>query len=324
MRLLRGGARDLPVRQQTLRATIEWSYQLLEPGEQRLFEVLSVFSGAGFEAVEVVAAELDWLTETQVDILDGLASLVDKSLLRQADAGAGEPRLVMLETIREYAAERLDDLPEFGAAARRGHAAYFAEFAGRQSEHLTGRRREPALAEMTTELENLRLAWDHWVVTGALDQLNKLVDSLWLLYDARGWYHDTVRLTTDLLEVRALMATKGYTPEVEEVYARTLELFEGRQVPQLFPVLRNLASFYNFRGEFDSGARMRGRSCAWPTSSRTPACWSTGTCSWAPTWRSWMTCTPAWSTWTRLSPTSDPSRIQRAAIGSATIRASCA
>ena len=279
LRLLRGGARDLPARQQTLRATIEWSYQLLEPGEQRLFELLSVFSGAGLEGVEV-AAELDWLAETRVDILDGLTSLVDKSLVRQVDSGEGEPRVVMLETIREYAAERLDDTPEFAAAARRAHAAYFAEFARRQSQHLTGRGREPALAAMATELENLRLAWDHWVAANDLDQLNKLVDSLWLLYDARGWYHDTVRLTTDLLEVlsasastpdrvlqevtlrtslaRALMASKGYTPEVEETYARTLELFEGHQVPQLFPVLRNLASFYNFRGEFAEGARMAG------------------------------------------------------------------
>jgi predicted ATPase/class 3 adenylate cyclase len=278
LRLLRGGARDLPARQQTLRATIEWSYQLLEPGEQRLFELLSVFSGAGFEAVEVVAAELDRLAGRQVDVLDGLASLVDKSLVRQADAGEGEPRVVMLETIREYAAERLDDLPEYAAGARRAHAAYFAGFAGRQWEHLTGRRRELALAAMAAELENLRLAWDHWVAVNDLDQLNKLVDSLWLLYDARGWYHDTIGLTTDLLEVlsssastpdrvlqevtlrtslaRALMATKGYTPEVEEVYARTLELFEGRQVPQLFPVLRNLGNFYGFRGDFDKSSRM--------------------------------------------------------------------
>ena len=276
--LLRGGARDLPARQQTLRATIEWSYQLLEPGDQRLFELLSVFSSAGLEAVETVVAELDRLTETQLDILDGLASLVDKSLIRQAEAGVEEPRLVMLETIREYAAERLDDRPEFAPAARRAHAAYFADFARRQWEHLTGRRREPALAAMAADLENLRLAWDQWVAAGDLDQLNKLVDSLWLLYDARGWYHDTLRLTTDLLEVlsssestpdrvqqevtlrtslaRALMASKGYAPEVEEVYTRTLELFDGRQVPQLFPVLRNLASFYNFRGEFDKGARM--------------------------------------------------------------------
>jgi predicted ATPase/class 3 adenylate cyclase len=278
LRLLRGGARDLPARQQTLRATIEWSYQLLEPGEQRLFELLSVFSSAELEAVEVVAEELDRLAGTPLDVLDGLASLVDKSLVRQADAGAAEPRVVMLETIREYAAERLDDRPELAAATRRAHAAYFADFARRQWEALTGRRREQALAAMTTDLENLRLAWDHWVAANDLDQLNKLVDGLWLLYDARGWYHDTVRLTTDLLEVlssspstpdrvlqevtlrtslaRALMATKGYTPEVEEVYARTLELFEGRQVPQLFPVLRNLGNFYGLRGEYDKAARM--------------------------------------------------------------------
>ena len=115
---------------QTLRATIEWSYQLLEPSEQRLFELLSVFSGAGFEAVETVAAELDRLTGTQLDVLDGLASLVNKSLVRWTAARADEPRVVMLETIREYAAERLDDRSELAAGARRAHAACFADFAG--------------------------------------------------------------------------------------------------------------------------------------------------------------------------------------------------
>src|SRR5206468_1966941 len=98
LRLLRSGARDLPARQQTLRATIEWSYQLLDPGEQRLLELLSVFSSAGFDAVEAVAAGIEQFTGTGVDILDGVASLLDKSLIRQADPEAGEPRLVMLET----------------------------------------------------------------------------------------------------------------------------------------------------------------------------------------------------------------------------------
>src|SRR5947208_2492888 len=116
LRLLHGGAQDLPARQQTLRATIEWSYQLLEPGEQRLFELLSVFSGISFDAVEAVAGKIDDLRGTGIDTLDGLASLADKSLIRQAEAGAGEPRLAMLETIREYATERLDDLPDFSAA----------------------------------------------------------------------------------------------------------------------------------------------------------------------------------------------------------------
>ncbi|MGA9577878.1 MAG: AAA family ATPase [Terrimicrobiaceae bacterium] len=106
LKLLRGGARDLPVRQQTLRDTIDWSYELLDSGEQRLFALLSVFRGCTFAAVEVVASGMKRLDETGVDILDGLTSLVDKSLIRRADQGTGEPRLLMLETIREYAAER--------------------------------------------------------------------------------------------------------------------------------------------------------------------------------------------------------------------------
>jgi predicted ATPase/class 3 adenylate cyclase len=278
LRLLRGGARDLPARQQTLRATIDWSYQLLEPGEQRLLELLSVFSTAGLDAVEAVAGEIDSVSETGVDVIDGVASLLDKSLIRQADSSDGEPRLVMLETIREYAAERLDEQPQFSAAARRAHSAYFAEFAHRQWEHLTGQRREPALAAMTADIDNLRLAWDYWVGQRDLDQLNKLLDSLWLVYDARGWYHATIDLTTDLLDIlssspstperaaqevtlrtslaRALMAIKGYTPEVEQAYTRALDLVQGQQLPQLFPVLRSLATFYNYRAEFDKGAQV--------------------------------------------------------------------
>jgi predicted ATPase/class 3 adenylate cyclase len=279
LKLLGSGARDAPVRQQTLRATIEWSYELLEPGEQRLFELLATFSGARFEAVEVVAGSVNGDGGTGIDTLDGLASLVDKSLIRQTDRGNGEPRLVMLETIREYAAERLDNLPEFSAAARRAHAVYFADFARRQWEHLTGEGRDVALAAMAAEIENLRLAWSYWVGEGDLDQLNKLLDSLWLLYDARGWYHATIELTRELLDVlsstpstpdraiqevtlrtslaRALMAIHGYTQEVEEAYARALELVEGeRELPQVFPVLRGLASFYNYRAEFEKGAQV--------------------------------------------------------------------
>jgi predicted ATPase/class 3 adenylate cyclase len=279
LQLLRSGARDLPVRQQTLRATIEWSYQLLEPGERRLFELLSTFSGTGLEAVEVVVGRVNGLNGTGVDTVDGLTSLLDKSLIQQVNPGVGEPRLLMLETIKEYASERLRELPEFCSAARRAHATYFADFAQQQWEHLTGPRREPALAAMATDIENLRIAWRYWVTEGDLDQLNKLVDSLWLLYDARGWYHATIELTTDLLDAlasspstpdratqevtlrtslaRALMAIKGYTPEVEEAYERALGLFEGTQeLPQLFPVLRGLANFYIYRAEFEKGAQM--------------------------------------------------------------------
>jgi predicted ATPase len=279
LQMLGSGARDAPARQQTLRATIEWSYELLEPGEQRLFELLSAFSGAAFDAVEAVAGNVNGRSGTQIDTLDGLASLVDKSLIRQADPVDGEARLVMLETIREYAAEQLDEQAEFGAATRRAHAAYFADFAHRQWEDLTGDRRDAALAAMTANLENLRLAWRHSMGERDLDQLNKLLDSLWLLYDAQGRYQATIDLASEVLDVlssapanperalqeltvrtgraRAQMALHGYTEQVEQDYAGALELFEGkRDLPQLFPVLRGLASYYNYRADFEKSVEV--------------------------------------------------------------------
>jgi predicted ATPase/class 3 adenylate cyclase len=280
LKLLRGGARDLPVRQQTMRDAIDWSYELLDAGEQRLFELLSVFpGGCSFEAVEGAASGIERLDETGVDILDGLASLLEKSLIRQVDQDNGERRLLMLETIREYAAERLDEDPEFGAAARRAHAVYFAGFAQGQWERLTGQAREAALEALVSDIENVRTAWVYWVGERDLEQLNRFVDSLWLLYDARGWYHAAVNLANDLLNIlsstpstpgrvqqeimlqtslaRALLAIKGYTPEVEAAYTRALELSQAAgEIPQLFPVLRGLASLYNFLAEFEKAAHM--------------------------------------------------------------------
>jgi predicted ATPase/class 3 adenylate cyclase len=279
LQMLRGGARDLPERQQTLRHTIDWSYELLEAGEKTLFEVVSVFSGGTFEAVEAVAGEIEHLGEGQMDILEGLVSLVDKSLIRLTDDPSGEPRLRMLETIREYAADRLEVDPDLYHAACRAHAAYFADFAERQWERMAGQERLAAVEEMAAEVENLKIAWRYWAAEGDLEQLHKMVNGLWLLYDRRSWYQATVELTTDLLHIlsatpsspeqarqeimlqtslaRALLAIKGYTPEVEEAYTRALELSEGQgEIPQLFPVLRGLSSYYMYRAEFDKGVQI--------------------------------------------------------------------
>jgi predicted ATPase/class 3 adenylate cyclase len=265
---------DAPARQRTLRGTIEWSYQLLTGRERQVFEELSVFQGgATVVAIESICAPVGG-----GETLDDLASLVDNSLLRQVET-EGEPRFDMLKTIKGYAAERLEDQPELSAATQRAHAAYFADFAQRQWEHLTGPRREPALAAMAADIANLRASWHYWVAAKDLARLNKLVDSLWLFYDAQGWYHATVQVATDLLTVlsstpssperamqevmlrtslaRALMAIHGYTREVEDAYGHALEVFEGqREIPQLFPVLRGLASFYNYRAEFEKGAQV--------------------------------------------------------------------
>jgi predicted ATPase/class 3 adenylate cyclase len=280
LKLLRGGARDLPARQQTLQDTIGWSYELLEEGEKGLFAVVSVFSGCTFEAV---AAVVDGLKHDGIvlvdDVVDRLVSLVDKSLVRLSEEGEAEPRLRMLETIREYAAGRLKADPDLNSAVCREHAIYFAGFAQRQWQRMMGYQREEAMSETAADVDNLQIAWRYWAEKGELEQLHKMVDALWLLYDGRGWYQATVELTTDLLNIlsttpsspegveqeimlqtslaRALMVTKGYTPEVEEAYTRALRLSEGLgEIPQLFPVLRGLSSYYMYRAEFDKGREM--------------------------------------------------------------------
>jgi predicted ATPase/class 3 adenylate cyclase len=283
LRLLRSGPRDLPERQQTLRATMDWSYELLGAREQRLFELLAVFAGAEIAAVEAVATDVaadvaddDGL---DLDVLDGLASLADKSLLRRVDVPGGEPRMAMLETIREFAADRLAQRPDVSARVCRAHAAYYAEMAHRLRADLTGNEREAALATLAADVANLRTAWAFWVAAGDLEQLDRLADSLLILNDARGWYLDTVGLTSDMLAVleaseaspdrvgreialrislaRALMATRGFTREVEDAFAGALDLFErGGDVRQQHSVLRGLASLYQFRGQFDRAAAL--------------------------------------------------------------------
>jgi predicted ATPase len=117
-----GGARDLPARQRTLRNTIDWSYALLDTEEQTMFAHLGVFvRGCTVEAAEAVCSASGALA---ADVLDGLASLVDKSLLRQDAGRDSELRLVMLETIREYAQEQLGERDEVDAL-RHLHANYY-------------------------------------------------------------------------------------------------------------------------------------------------------------------------------------------------------
>ena len=124
--VLTSGAQDLPLRQQTLRKTIAWSYGLLPEDEKRLFRRLAVFvGGCTLEAAEAVCTAPGDLEE---DVLDGVARLMDKSLLRQEAASEGEPRLLLLETIREYGLERLKASGE-AEALRRQHATFFLTMA---------------------------------------------------------------------------------------------------------------------------------------------------------------------------------------------------
>jgi predicted ATPase len=269
LRALGGGARDLPQRQQTLRAAIDWSYQLLDPAEQRLFAVLACFEGTTIEAVEGVVGQLHaW--PSQVEPVDSLTSLVDKSLMRRIDSG-DEPRFEMLESIREYALERLEAEPPLAADARLAHARYYARWTESLAARSGGADDATTLSLLATEVENLRAAWRGWVGERDLDRLQALMGGLWRLYDARGWYRGVTDLAGDVLAVldalestperqvlaatlrgsqaRALMSMEGFSPEVEAAFERLLESVAGGDAPQVFPVLRALAAVYAFRAE---------------------------------------------------------------------------
>jgi len=149
-----GGGRDLPERQRSLRGAIDWSHELLAEPEQVLFRRLSVFRG-GFtmEAAEAICRPEE---ELGLDAVDGVSSLHDKSLLRR-DESATELRLAMLETIREYARDRLVESGE-SAEIQRRHAAFFLELAERAGGELRGPERDRWLDRLDRELDNLRAA----------------------------------------------------------------------------------------------------------------------------------------------------------------------
>ncbi len=165
LQLLTAGPRNLPPRQQTLRGALDWSYDLLSEKEKTLFRLLSVFvGGCTMEAVERI-----WEMSQQAnpafqyspsEQLDLITSLLDKSLLRHEIGPQGEPRFVLLETIREYGLEKLEEAGN-EQAVRRIHTAYMIERAEQAEPHLTAADRDPWLLVLDAELDNFRaaLAW---------------------------------------------------------------------------------------------------------------------------------------------------------------------
>ena len=155
LQLLTGGARDLPQRHQTLRAAMDWSYDLLTPTEQKLFRRLSVFvGGCTLEGAEAVC---DAKGDLGLDVLDGMESMVDKSLAQRDEQADGEPRFVMLETIREYALEKLEASGE-KALTKRAHAAFCLVLAEEKAMEQSGTVSADWLAHYGIEHDNFRAA----------------------------------------------------------------------------------------------------------------------------------------------------------------------
>ena len=154
LQILTSGARDVAVRQQTLRNTIEWSYHLLDAQEQQLFRRLSIFAGGcTLEAVEAICANAE---DEAGSVLDRLTSLLDKSLLLRKEQGT-EPRFAMLETIRAYGLEALSASGEM-ETMRKAHAAYFLTLAQKMEQALWGPEQAACLDRLELEHDNIRAA----------------------------------------------------------------------------------------------------------------------------------------------------------------------
>lgn len=182
LQLLTGGARDLPERQQTLRAAMDWSYDLLNAAEQKLFRRLSVFvGGCDLEGVEAVC---DTKGDLDLDLLDGMASMVDKSLVQQVERSGGESRFVMLETIREYALEKLTASGE-EKLSRQAQAAYCLVLAEEEATEHGGAESAAWLERCALEHDNLRASLEWLTENGNADWGLRLGTALFRFWEAR-------------------------------------------------------------------------------------------------------------------------------------------
>jgi predicted ATPase/DNA-binding CsgD family transcriptional regulator/tRNA A-37 threonylcarbamoyl transferase component Bud32 len=209
--VLIGGARDAPARHQTLRNTIEWSYQLLEAEEQRLFQCLSVFAGGcTLEAVEAIDTELDGEPGR---VLGGVAALIDKSLLQQTELEGEDPRFVMLETIREYGLECLLASGKLEVTWQ-AHARYYLALAEEAEPELVGPQQVAWLERLEREHDNLRAAMrstlEQWEIWHHREMALRLGGALQRFWEVRGhWSEGWIFLE------RALVGRKGVTVPVQ-------------------------------------------------------------------------------------------------------------
>ena len=186
--LLSVGSRDLPDRQRTLRGAIGWSYDLLDAPTRTLFARLAVFAGgASLPEIEAVCGG---------HVLDGLTGLVDQSLLHQREV-AGEPRFLMLVTIREYAAEQLSGTSE-AEEIRRRHAVAFLDVAARTQRDLTGPRQGDLLDRLERDHDNLRAATD-WAIAHDGGLAMRLVGSIWRFWHMRGHLNEAEAVAVRVL-----------------------------------------------------------------------------------------------------------------------------
>jgi len=233
--MLVGGPRDMPERQRTLRGAIEWSYELLDDTQQELFSSLSVFvGGAALDAIAAVCADA-----AGEHVLDAVAALVDQSLVRVVDGRAPEPRFGMLETIREFALERVEAAERLADLQAR-HAEWYADMSEELAPRIMGPEQRQLLDRLEDEHGNLRAAIVWAVENQRPDLALRLTSRLWRMWQMRGHIVeglDRTRLAlampaaaehaslrADALEAAGGLAYwRGDVPETRQWYERALE-----------------------------------------------------------------------------------------------------
>jgi predicted ATPase/DNA-binding XRE family transcriptional regulator len=202
--LLCAGARDLPLRQQTMRDTIAWSYDLLTPAEQNLCRRFAIFAG-GFS---LEAAEALCPTDLDIPVIDGIASLLDHNLVQRVEGPDDETRVGMLETIREYGLERLDEHGEREEVSD-AHTAYYLALAEAAEVGLQGAGQVRWLERLDTEHDNLRAALRWLPMRGQTDAALRLAGAIWLCRWIRGYYAES------RAQLEALLALPDATQRTE-------------------------------------------------------------------------------------------------------------
>jgi predicted ATPase/Tfp pilus assembly protein PilF len=206
LKLLTGGARDLPERQRTLRATIEWSHALLDEGEQVLFGRLAVFSGG--RTLEAIEAICDAEGDLPVDAFDGVSSLLDKSLLRQEEGPNGEPRFVMLETVHEFAREKLEQ-SGYAEEIKRAHAEYFLTLAEEAIPELKGVNQPQWLERLEAEHDNMRAALSWALERNEAELVLRLGGALSWFWWMRSHYSEGRRWLEEVLAMEGTVSPES-------------------------------------------------------------------------------------------------------------------
>jgi predicted ATPase/Tfp pilus assembly protein PilF/transcriptional regulator with XRE-family HTH domain len=192
---LTGGARDAPARQQTIQATLDWSHGLLSAAEQTLFRRLAVFAGGGTLAAVEAVCNADGVLP---DVLAGVASLLDQSLLLPKPGVDGGPRFVLLRVIREYALDRLAESGET-ETMRRAQAAYFLAWVEAAEPELTGAEQQTWLERFEAEHDNLRAALEWCLGGGDVVVGLRLAAALWQFWQVRGYLSEGRRWLEEAL-----------------------------------------------------------------------------------------------------------------------------